>query len=577
MTGFVLAGLFVIAVPANDEDAKLAAYFDSYLKEWLSLRPLDAIRLGAYEYAGEPSVPGDEEHAAYVELLKRTRRDLPRKVDQGKLSPSGRIDFQILDRDLERSIWVAENHRAFETDPRVYNEAIADAPYLLLTQCTLPIERRAQLCEQRIALVPRIVENAKRCLKNPPAVYVETAIKQNKGSISFYESGIFEVAGQTPQLSSLRSASQKAATVLKGYNEYLEKTLLPQAKGEWRLGKQRFARKLDLELDAGIGADELFREATAEHARVEREMWVMGRQLWGKLFPGVAAPPDDAQGRRELTARVLKELSKRHSTPETILKDATASAAGIKQFIASRRILTLPDPDRCRIIEMPEFQRGNSTAFLSPAPPLDPSASSIYAISPPPKDWSPERAITLLEEYNDYMLHILTIHEAYPGHYVQLEYSNRHPSKIRKVLYSGVFAEGWAVYTEQMMLDQGFGDGDPALRMHQLKFYLRAVVNAILDQRMHTMGMTDEQAMRLLVDSAFQSEAEARLKVIRSKQSPVQLSTYFAGRTAFYRLRNQTQRRLGVKFDLGKYHEAVLSHGTLPVKFLPALLAETLK
>jgi Uncharacterized protein conserved in bacteria len=278
-----------------------------------------------------------------------------------------------------------------------------------------------------------------------------------------------------------------------------------------------------------------------------------------------------------LTAQVLKELSKRHSTPDSILADAKASAKGIKEFIADRKILTLPDPDRCQIVEMPEFQRGNSTAFLSPAPPLDPNAASIYAISPPPKDWSADRALTLLEEYNDYMLHILTIHEAYPGHYVQLEYSNRHPSKIRRVLQSGVFAEGWAVYTEQMMLDQGFGDGDDALRIHQLKFYLRAVVNSILDQRMHTMGMTDEQAMKLLVDSAFQSEAEARLKVIRSKQSPVQLSTYFAGRTAFYRLRNQTQRRLGEKFDLGKYHEAVLSHGTLPVKFLPQLVGEQLR
>ena len=572
-----LAAMVMLGSVQNDEDAKLNAFFDAYLNEWLTLRPLDAIRLGAYEFAGGPSVPSDTEHAAYVDLLKRTRRELPRKIDQNRLSPSGKIDIKILDRDLESSSWNAETFRTFETDPRLYNSAIADAPYLLLVQCTLPMERRIQLCEQRIALVPRIVENAKRCLKNPPAVFVETAINMNRGSIGFFESGIYEIAGQSPQVSSLRSASQKAVEVLKGYQNYLEKTLLPQSKGEWRVSKRKFAQKLDFDLDTGIGADELFREATAEQARVEREMWTMGRQLWGKLFPGVAAPPDDVAGRRELTARVLRELSKKHSTPQTILKDAQASAAAIKQFIASRKILTLPEPDRCQIIEMPEFQRGNSTAFLNPAPPLDTSAPSIYAISPPPKDWSPERAITLLEEYNDYMLHILTIHEAYPGHYVQLEYSNRHPSKIRKVLQSGTFAEGWAVYTEQMMLDQGFGDGDPALRMHQLKFYLRAVVNSILDQRMHTMGMTDDQAMKLLVDSAFQSEAEARLKVIRSKQSPVQLSTYFAGRTAFYRLRNQTQRRLGAKFDLQKYHEAVLSHGTLPVKFLPELIGGELR
>jgi uncharacterized protein (DUF885 family) len=569
--------LILMTASQPDEDAKLNAFFDAYLTEWFTLRPVDAIRLGAWDFAGGPSAPSETEHAGYVDLLKRTKRNLASRIDQTKLSPSGRIDAKILDRDLERSIWIAENMKPFETDPRTYNEAIADAPYLLLTQCTLPMERRIQLCEQRIALAPRIVENAKRCLKNPPQVVVETAIKQNRGSIGFFESGIYEAAENTPQLSSLRSTSEKAVQALRGYQDYLEKTLLPQAKGEWRVGKRKFVQKLDLDLDAGIGADELFNEALAEQARVEREMWTISRQLWGKLFPGVAAPPDDVQGRRELVATVLKSLAKNHATPETILGNAKASAAAIKEFIASRKILALPNPDRCQIIEMPEFQRGNSTAFLNPAPPLDVNASSIYAISPPPKDWSPERAITLLEEYNDYMLHILTIHEAYPGHYVQLEYSNRHPSKIRRVLQSGVFAEGWAVYTEQMMLDQGFGDGDPALRLHQLKFYLRAVVNSILDQRMHTMGMTDDQAMKLLVDAAFQSEAEARLKVIRSKQSPVQLSTYFAGRTAFYRLRNQTQRRLGAKFDLAKYHEAVLSHGTLPVKFLPGLIGEQLR
>jgi uncharacterized protein (DUF885 family) len=225
---------------------------------------------------------------------------------------------------------------------------------------------------------------------------------------------------------------------------------------------------------------------------------------------------------------------------------------------------------------MPEFQRGNSTAYLNPAPPLDPKAVSFYAISPPPKDWSPEKSATLLEEYNNYMLKILTIHEAYPGHYVQLEYSNRHPSRIRRVLQSGVFIEGWAVYTEQMMLDQGFGDGDPALRLHQLKFYLRAVVNAIIDHRMHCENVSDDEVLKLLIEGAYQSEAEARLKVIRAKQSSCQLSTYFAGRTAHYRLRQSMQEALGPSFRLDQYHEAVMSQGSIPVRLLPDLVRQKL-
>jgi len=175
------------------------------------------------------------------------------------------------------------------------------------------------------------------------------------------------------------------------------------------------------------------------------------------------------------------------------------------------------------------------------------------------------------------MLQILTIHEAYPGHYVQLEYSNRHPSLIRRVLSSGVFAEGWAVYTEQMMLDQGYGKGDPALRLHQLKFYLRAVANTILDHRMHCDNMTDEEALKFLMEGAFQSEGEAVAKIVRAKQTSCQLSTYFVGRTAFYRLRQAVQREQGDRFDLGRFHEAVLDHGTLPVKYLPELVRDRLK
>jgi uncharacterized protein (DUF885 family) len=237
----------------------------------------------------------------------------------------------------------------------------------------------------------------------------------------------------------------------------------------------------------------------------------------------------------------------------------------------------LPEPDRCQVIEMPEFQRGFSVAYLNPAPPLDTAAASHYAVSPPPRDWDNRRVQTFLQEYNRQMLQILTIHEAYPGHYVQLEYGNRHPSQIRRVLSSGVFAEGWAVYTEQMMLDQGYGGGDLALRLNQLKFYLRAVINAILDHRMHCANMTDDEAMELLTRRGFQSEAEAVGKIIRAKLSSCQLSTYFAGRMAFYRLRQKIQREQGDAFSLGRFHEAVLDHGTLPVKYLPELVPERLK
>jgi uncharacterized protein (DUF885 family) len=272
----------------------------------------------------------------------------------------------------------------------------------------------------------------------------------------------------------------------------------------------------------------------------------------------------------------VASVGREHGQPDQIVQDAIGTVDALRAFIRDQDILRLPEPDRCQVIEMPAFRRGNSLAYLDPALPLDPLGASYYAISPPPADWDAARVRSLLEEYNRHMLQILTIHEAYPGHYVQLEYANRTPSLIRKVLSSGVFAEGWAVYTEQMLLDQGYGQGDLALRLNQLKFYLRAVGNAILDHKMHCTDFTDEQALEFLMAGAFQSEGEARLKIIRAKQSSVQLSTYFVGRMAFYRLRQEVQRELGDKFELGRYHEAVLAHGSVPVKFLPELVRQRL-
>jgi uncharacterized protein (DUF885 family) len=428
-----------------------------------------------------------------------------------------------------------------------------------------------------LAFLPRIVEAARTSLRHPPKVYAETAIRRNRGAIAFYEKGIYDLAGEIPALSDLKPAANSVLPVLKGYQKFLEETLLPRATGDWRLGKEKFARKLELELNAGLSAEEVLRDAESEFTRVVRDMYVLARQLWPRTFPGQALPPDDVEGRRATIQRVLDRLNQDHGKVEDLVGDARQTVVKIKEFIRRNDLVRLPEPDRCQIIEMPEFQRGFSVAYLNPAPPLDPKAASFYAISPPPREWDARKVESFMQEYNRSMLSILSIHEAYPGHYVQLEYGNRHPSLIRRVLWSGVFAEGWAVYTEQMMLDQGFGEGDAALRLHQLKWYLRAVANAILDHKMHCTAMTDEEALAFLTQGAFQAEGEALGKIVRAKLSSCQLSTYFVGRMAFYRLRQKVQREMGDKFHLGRYHEAVLAHGTLPVKYLPELVRTRLE
>jgi uncharacterized protein (DUF885 family) len=578
VTAFFLA--LLLAVPgraADAEDAKLAAFFKAHLDEEFKVRPLEATRAGDHRYDDRLEDVSPKARAAWTERTRKALDELPKRVDKSKLTRNGQIDYEILEHSLKYALWQAENERRFEKDPRVYNDYISESVFLLLTQSTLPKERNVENAAKRMAFIPKVVAAAKVALKEPPKVFVETAIRQNKGAIAFYEGGIYEVAGETPGLSDLRTAAKPVIAALKDYQKFLEDELLPKAEGEWRIGKERFYRKLELELDAGLTADDVLAEAEKEFARVEREMYVIAKQMWGQRFPGKALPPDDEEGRRETIRRVVADVGKEHGKPEDLVRDAKATVESVKAFIKKNDILRLPDPDHCKVEEMPEFMRGNSTAYLNPAPPLDPKAHSYYAISPPPRHWNERQVTSYLEEYNSHMLHILTIHEAYPGHFVQLEYSNRNPSLIRKVLYSGVFAEGWAVYTEQTMLDQGYGKGDLALRLNQLKFYLRAVANAILDHKMHCTQMTDDEALAFLTKRCYQSEGEALGKIVRAKQSSTQLSTYFVGRTAFYRLRQAVEREQGDKFELGRYHEAVLDHGTLPVKYLPELVRERLK
>ena len=561
----------------SPEDAGLDSFFRQHLDVSLRQRPVEATGLGDHRYDHLLDDISKEARAGWVKQTRAALKELPRAVDYTKLSRTGQVDFEILQQDLRRDIWLAENFRPFEKDPRTYGRYISDSVYALLTQSTLPPETNIANGIARMQEIPRAIATAKQTLTHPPEQHLETAIRQNRGAISFYESELFQLAGNTPQLPQLKAAAVPIVEALKDYQLFLEKELLPRATGEWRIGKRKFAKKLELVLDAGMTADQVLADAEAEYDRVQRDMYVVSRQLWSRYFPAQVLPPDDSLGRRATIAKVITAVSEEHGKPEELLQNTRATVERIKTFIRERDILRLPEPDLCQIIEMPEFRRGNSIAYMENAPPLDPKAASFYAVSPPPADWGADKVKSFLEEYNEHMLQILTIHEAYPGHYVQLEYANQNPSLIRRVLSSGVYVEGWAVYTEQTMLDQGYGERDLRLRLMQLKFYLRAVVNTILDHKMHCANMTDDEAMKLMVEGAFQSEGEARLKVIRAKQSSTQLSTYFVGRMAHYRLRQAVQREMGEQFNLGRFHEAVLNEGSIPVKYLPELVRARLK
>ncbi len=557
-------------VGANDVD--VAKHFQAWLDTECKRHPVFSTQQGNREYDGLMDDLSPEARAEDARRDQQTLKELAKQFDRTTLSRNAQIDLEIWESFLRYRVWQYNNSDDFANDPRIYLLYCSDSVFGLFTQSTLPRHRNVENAVSRISHIPAVIAAARASIKNPPKILTEVAIKRTEGAISFYEKDIFALAEESPQISSLAVPCRKAAEALRDYKKFLEDEVLSRSNGEWRIGEKKFGEKLAMELDAGLTAQEVIDAAEAEANRVEQEMYYVAKQLWSSVIKTKPLPADDTIGRRETIRAVLSDLGKDHGVSETLVNDARSTVEKIKTFIRKKRILTLPDPDQCSIIEMPEFQRGFSAAYLNQAPPLDAKAKSLYAISPPPSDWPTDRQEAFFQEYNRSMLQVLTIHEAYPGHYVQLDYSNRVDSLIRKVLSSGVFAEGWAVYTEQMMLDEGYGDGDLALRLHQLKFYMRAVLNAILDYRMHCSAMSDEEALALLVDRGFQTSGEAIGKIQRAKQSSCQLSTYFVGRTAFYRLRQSVQRARGSAFDLGQFHEDVLLKGTLPVKYLAELV-----
>ncbi len=329
--------------------------------------------------------------------------------------------------------------------------------------------------------------------------------------------------------------------------------------------------------------------------RLARELWPAWRS--GEPMP-TAASEGSGDGADQRTVRlVLDSIAARHPAADALLDACRAELDGIEAFVRERDLVPLPD-EPLDIRWTPVFLRSFGGAMLIAPGPLDRGQRSFFAITPPPPEWSPERVESFLREENERQLRLLTIHEGVPGHYLQLAYSNRCPSLVRAVFGNGVFIEGWAVYVTQVMMDLGYGADDPALMLVHWKFYLRAVINAIIDARIHAFGMTEEEAVRLMVEGGFQEEAEARNKYDRARLTSGQLSTYFVGSVAWWDIELERRRRdaraTGVEdpaaavpepavvgafgetpgFRYRDFFVEALSHGSPPTSLLRRILFE---
>ncbi len=594
---------------AQQPEVMLAALTEAMLDGWFARSPVDATAAGLHEHDDrwpDLSAAGRAETAAWIEQRLSEADAIPREG----LDADGRLELDTIRNQLELARFASEVEQVWTRNPLAYASLISTGLDELMSREFAPIEQRSGDLAARLEGLPTLIDQALANLAEPEALlrpHAEVALAQYRGLVGLIRDEVPArmAEAEVATRERLASASGPAIAAIERLHAHVE-AALPKARGEWRLGAQAFDRKLELTLQTELSSGELLALARAEHTRVRADMAALARELYVAMWGQAALDKARAQGLDDqgVVRAVLAELAQDHPTPEGLRDAAEANLARLDAFVRDNALVPIDPAEVLEVIWTPPAQRGVAIAGLAAPAPLDaqtPGLPSFYLVQPLPDAWSPELRESFLREYNTFMLEILSIHEAIPGHFVQLYWGKREPSKIRKVFTNGPFVEGWAVYTEKLMVDAGYAGAGPgpdskrpkqvskalwtvqtsdelrakAIALHGLKFYLRTVTNAILDHEIHAGTMTREQAIALMVEQSFQERGEAEAKWTRAQLSSTQLSTYFVGAQAWFRLRTQAEARAaaaGQPFDLLAFHREALSHGAPPVHRLPELM-----
>ena len=555
------------ATPADDQFQKIAG---DYIESVLQRNPESATELGDHRFDGQVTDYSAETRARELADNKALFDQLNHFSGTADLTGPNKVDFRILKENVEGAIFELEELKEADWNPLVYNQSLANGLYVLIAREFAPPAVRIPSLRERMEKIPAVIAQAKANLKHSPKIYTQTAIEQTQGAISFVRHGLDPVLDRAPEMKKeLAPLQEKTAVALEEYKKWLEEDLLPRSDGDFRLGAEKFRKKLRFSLSSDLSMEDLMQRARADLAATQTAIYETALPLYKKYFP--KADAKSLADKKKVTTAVLDKLAEQHPNDDTIVGYAQKTLTEAIEFTKKKGIVTVFDQP-LKVIVMPEFKRGQSIAYCDSAGPLEKNGETFFAIAPTPEDWSKERKASFFREYNNYMVHDLTVHEAMPGHFLQLSHSNRFkaPTLVRAIFGSGTFIEGWAVYIEQVMAEAGFGG--PEVKMEQLKMRLRVICNAILDQSIHAANMSEKEALDLMEQEGFQQEGEAVAKWKRAQLSSTQLSTYFVGVTEHLDLRERARKKEGDKFDLKKYNDAVLSFGSPPAKYVAELL-----
>jgi uncharacterized protein (DUF885 family) len=574
-TPLVLAQAPDPATAQAGQDARFAQVAESLLMRALERSPEWSVRAGRYDNAALLTIPDAASRASDLAFAEAGLAELA-AFDPAQLSASQRIDHTLLKNRFESTRWYLQTFRDWAWNPSRYN--VAGTIALLLNTPYAAEDERLRTVMARLEHVPQYYAAAQASIADPTVEHVELAIVQSRGSLSVFGEELRQriaASGLSADEQALFIARIDAARgAINGWTGWLEgeqKRLA--AAGEtrsFRIGEALYEPKFRFDVQSHYTAAELYQRAVDEKNRLHAQMDATTVELWPKYFPDTAMPDD----RLERIGRMIEHLSAQHVSRDEFVPEIKRQIPLLTDFVREHDLL---DQDATRplvVRETPEYMRGGGAGASISAPgPFNPTADTYYNVSPLDA-YSDAEAESFLREYNRWVLQILNIHEAVPGHYTQLLHANKSPSLVKSLLGNGAMIEGWAVYSERMMLEAGWGEQAPEMWLMYGKWNLRVVTNAVLDYAVHVLGMTQEAAMDLLKREAFQEETEAVNKWRRVRLSQVQLTSYFTGYAEIIDLREQRKAELGDAFHLKAFHNEFLSYGNAPVPAIAELMAE---
>jgi len=580
----VLVSLFFLIACGSSNDEKKAdnkvlsfSNFDEMKSEFIEdlwkLNPIWASYEGYHKYDDQLPIPNAERRKAQLDFASKWDQQL-QTVDEGSLANNDRIDYRLMEDYIEEIAFNINEYRSYEWNPASYN--LGGTFFQVLNYRQSSLEERMNALNSKLDHVPAYYAAAKENIDRPTKIHTELAIAQLKGSIGVFEGNLIDsLVKSKVDVAIKESITKKVEVAVVSINDYIEfleelyETLDSTNSRSFRIGKELFEKKFAYDIQSSFTAEEIFEIAVEEKSILHENMARVADLLWEDYFPGQERP-----GRNlDLIRMVIDEASKDHVHRDSFITAIRQQIPQLEEFIRQNDLLDL-DPDKPLVVrETPKYMQGFAGASISAPGPYDKDAETYYNVTPL-DHYSEEEAESYLREYNTYVLQILNIHEAIPGHYTQLVYANESPSLIKNILGNGAMIEGWAVYTEKMMLEAGYGGDQMEMGLMYYKWNLRTVCNTILDYGVHINNFTEEDAMQLLMKEAFQEQAEATGKWRRARLSQVQLCSYFTGYHEIRQLRDKIMELDGDQFSLKEFHKEFLSYGSAPVKYIAELMLE---